>query len=727
MYSGDIFTALVGGPESAGGGLLVSDSTRGETDGAALQAANAAARAALASALLNSVEVSEGASDIDPDLLFQEAWSRCVGPIEETLAEVLEIDLDAQPRAGPAGAGDDSSRAALADVSRRLEQERQASAALKSQLAELQGGTDDASAALQGELDEAASRVSSVEGEYEALKETYEEARAEVQALTEQLEAAEARGGEATAASSELEETVAILEARLGALASEIEAKDARIEALLQEAEVGSGRGPEEGSPGLNSEAEARVEALEQELAELQERSAEAAEAQAKAASEELESAQRDLKASREGLAQMEEVCEALTASVAEAKDEVEQSASAGKEERSKSQRLIKALSEKVKSLETQLEAQEARQAEQNDAGELAEALSRKEDEASRLAQEREELLSELSDLRSSEAAMKESVEALEAASKAYQDETKDLQGQLERAEEGRQRGAADHEEARERLHADLESLKVANSDLSGAHAEAVAREDGYKRELASLQVAAEELNGALATAAAREEAMARELEEKNGQLDAALKDLEALQVATEEIEARSTSALCELEQDRDALQLQLNALGEQQQHSAAEVLAEVEALETKYNSALEEKAALETALAETEQVWRARCVDIEGQMERLIGDMRVKTDSREDMFSQERVAWKQRIQKLEERLVSVQRMVEVKNKEYRQGTFRPAEDPEAHVLERSPDLGSKVAQLEGEGKAAEAQTVWTQAALETLIKDIQDSLGEGA
>ena len=726
MYSGDIFTALVGGPESAGGGLLVSDSTRGDTDGAALQAANAAARAALASALLNSVEVSEGATDIDPDLLFQEAWSRCVGPIEETLAEVLEIDLDAQPRAGPAGAGDDSSRAALADVSRRFEQERQASAALKSQLVELQGGTDDASAALQGELDEAASLVSSVEGEYEALKETYEEARAEVQALTEQLEAAEARGGEATAASSELKEAVAILEARLGALASEIEAKDARIEALLQEAEVGSGRGPEEGSPGLNSEAEARVEALKQELAELQERSAEAAEAQADAASEELESAQRDLKASREGLAQME-VCEALTASVAEAKDEVEQSASAGREERSKSQRLIKALSEKVKSLETQLEAEEARQAEQNDAGELAEALARKEDEASRLAQGREELLSELSDLRSSEAAMKESVEALEAASKAYQDETKDLQEQLERAEEGRQRGAADHEEAWERLHADLESLKVANSDLSGAHAEAVAREDGYKRELASLQVAAEELNGALATAAAREEAMARELEEKDGQLDAALKDLEALQVATEEIEARSTSALCELEQDRDALQLQLNALGEQQQHSAAEVLAEVEALETKYNSALEEKAALETALAETEQVWRARCVDIEGQMERLIGDMRVKTDSREDMFSQERVAWKQRIQKLEERLVSVQRMVEVKNKEYRQGTFRPAEDPEAHVLERSPDLGSKLAQLEGEGKAAEAQTVWTQAALETLIKDIQDSLGEGA
>jgi len=724
VFSGDIFTALVGGPAGAGGGLLVSDSTRGETDGAALQAANAAARAALASALLISVEVSEGASDIDPDLLFQEAWSRCVGPIEETLAEVLEIDLDAQPRAGPAGAGDDSIRAALAEASQRLEHEKQASSALKSQLAELQGDTEGASDVLRRELDEAASRVASVEGEYEALKETYEEARAELRAVTERLEAAEARGGEA--ATSELEGTVATLEARLGALASEIEAKDERIEALLQEAEAGSSRGPEEESPGFNSEAEARVEALQLELAELQARSAEAAEAQAKTAREELESAQRDLEVSQEGLAQMEAVCEALTASVAEAKDEVEQSANAGKEERSKSQRLIKVLSEKVKSLEARLKAEEERQAEQSDTGALAEALALKEDEASRLAQGREELLAELEVLRSGETGLKESFEVLEATSKAYQDEIKDLQEQLGRAEECRQQETADQEAARERLHADLESLKVTNSELSGAEAEAAAREDGYKRELASLQVAAEELNGALATAAAREGAMAQELEEKSGRLDTALKDLEALQVTTEEIEARSTSALCELEQERDALQLELNALGEQQQHSAAEVLAEVEALETKYNSAVEENAALEAALAETERVWRARCGDIEGQMEKLIRDMRVKTDSREDMFSQERVAWKQRIQKLEERLVSVQRMVEVKNKEYRQGYFRPAEDPEAHVLERSPDLGSKVAQLEGEGKAAEAQTIWTQAALETLIKDIQDSLGEG-
>jgi chromosome segregation ATPase len=726
VFSGDIFTALVGGPAGAGGGPLVSDSTRGETDGAALQAANAAARAALASALLNSVEVSEGATDIDPDLLFQEAWSRCAGPIEETLAEVLEIDLDAQPRAGPAGAADDSIRAALADASQRLEQEKQASSALKSQLAELQGDAEGASDVLRRELDEAASRVASVEGEYEALKETYEEARAELQALTERgLEAAEARDGEA--ATSELEDTVATLEARLGALASEVEAKDERIEALLQGDEAGSSRGPEEEkSPGPNSEAEARVEVLQQELAELQARSTEAVEAQAKKASEDLESAQRDLEVSKEGLAQMEAVCEALTASVAEAKDEVEQSASAGREERSKSQRLIKVLSEKVKSLEARLEAQEERQAGQSDAGALAEALALKEDEASHLVQGQEELLSELEVLRSSEAGMKESFEVLEGTSKAYQDDIKDLQEQLGRAEEGRQQETADHEAAQERLHADLESLKVANSELSGMEAEAASREDGYKRELASLQVAAEELNGALATAAAREGAMAQELEEKGGRLDAALKDLEALQVATEDIEARSTSALCELEQERDALQLELNALGEQQQHSAVEVLAEVEALETKYNSAVEENTALEAAVAETERVWRARCGDIEGQMEKLIGDMRVKTDSREDMFSQEREAWKQRIQKLEERLVSVQRMVEVKNKEYRQGSFRPAEDPEAHVLERSPDLGSKVAQLEGEGKAAEAQTIWTQAALETLIMDIKDSLGEG-
>ena len=118
---------------------------------------------------------------------------------------------------------------------------------------------------------------------------------------------------------------------------------------------------------------------------------------------------------------------------------------------------------------------------------------------------------------------------------------------------------------------------------------------------------------------------------------------------------------------------------------------------------------------------------DIEGQMENLIHDMRVKTDSREDVFSQERLAWKQKIRKLEERLSSVQRMVEVKGEGYKGGGFRPAEDPGAHVEKQAPDLMAQIAQLEEQGRATEAQTVWTQAALKTLVRDIQESLGEDA
>ena len=68
-----------------------------------------------------------------------------------------------------------------------------------------------------------------------------------------------------------------------------------------------------------------------------------------------------------------------------------------------------------------------------------------------------------------------------------------------------------------------------------------------------------------------------------------------------------------------------------------------------------------------------------------------------------------------------------MKGEGYKRGSFRPAEDPGAHVEKQAPDLMAQIAQLEEQGRATEAQTVWTQAALKTLVRDIQESLGEDA
>ena len=718
VYSGDVFTALVG--NTAGTGLLVSDTTRGETDGAAMQAASAAARAALASALVNSVEVSEGAADVDPDHLFHEAWVRCVGRVEKTLAEVLEVDLGEQSRPAPgeAAAGEDN-LAALADATWQLREEQEVNAALQSRLAELQSVANGASA-LQGELDSAVRRLASAESERNEMEELYVGVEAEARTFAVRLKEAEARGSTAAsltdmplnAKSEELQATVKQLEARIQALVSEVETKDALVEELRQEA----------------AKAVARSDSqLQRELEQLKLQSAETAKAQAAAAKDELEATRRELESSRKELAQMEETCKALTASTDEAKLQLEQSVSAAREERSQSEKLLAAQAENLKSLEAELEAQ-GQQEERSDPGlELAEALTLREEEVRSLTEERKKLLPELEALRSRAASKEEALEALETTSKVYQDELTDMKEKLGTAEEALVCKTADHGAALELLREDIKALELANTDMSSAQAESGARENSFRRELESLQEGAEELNRALAVAADREGALTRELDEKNTLLDSALKDVEALQVAAEEVEARSTSALTEMERDRDSLQRDIHALNEERRRSTAEVTAQVDALEAERRDSAQEKAELERDLAETERVWRARCSDIEGQMENLIHDMRVKTDSREDVFSQERLAWKQKIRKLEERLGSVQRMVEVKGEGYKGGGFRPAEDPGAHVEKQAPDLMAQIAQLEEQGRATEAQTVWTQAALKTLVRDIQESLGEDA